>query len=208
MLSVAFSAMNKDAWSRCPSTTNAVERKNKDCKSDTPNCLKAAMIKVYKIDKVACLKHIAAEDGTSLSYRSKTEQARRETARRKQKQRMGSIPDKTAEYGPPDRPSNFLSTSGSRKRKNTSSTDNPPTKKAIPHVSSYTSTNDFTPNSHPEVLGKSVRMKFDDEHGKGELYDGIICPYNGMTRKYGVYFPCDGETIDTDLEDKDMEICN
>ena len=28
-----------------------------------------------------------------------------------------------------------------------------------------------------------------------------------MTRKYGVYFPCDGQTIDTDLEDKDMEIC-
>ena len=106
-----------------------LNEKKKDCKSDTPNCLKAAMIKVYKIDKVACLKHIAAEDGTSLSYRSKIEQVRRETARRKQKQRMGSIPDKTAEYGPPDCPSNFLSTSGSRKRKSTSSTDISSTKK-------------------------------------------------------------------------------
>ena len=46
-----------------------------------------------------------------------------------------------------------------------------------------------------------MRMKFDDEHGKGEWYNGIICSYNGMTRKYGVYFPCDGQTIDTDLED-------
>ena len=123
----------------------------------------------------------------ALSYRSNTEQARRENARRKQKQRMGSIPDKTAEYGPPDRPSNFLSTSGSRKRKSTSSTDISPTKKAMPHVSSQTSTNGFTPNSHPEVLGKSVKMNFDDEHGKGECYNGIICSYNGMTRKYGMY---------------------
>ena len=121
---------------------------------------------------------------------------------------MGSIPDKTAEYSPPDRPSNFLSTSGSRKRKSTSSTDISPTKKAMPHVSSQTSTNGFTPNSHPEVLGKSVKMKLDDEHGKGEWYNGIICSYNGMTRKYGVYFPCDGQTIVTDLEDEDNEICN
>ena len=41
---------------QCPSTTNAVEsyRRNKDCKSDTPH-LKLAMIKVYKVDKIACL---------------------------------------------------------------------------------------------------------------------------------------------------------
>ena len=51
-----------------PATTNAVGRKHKDCKSDNPNSLKAAIIKVYKIDKVACLKHLAAEDGLSLSY--------------------------------------------------------------------------------------------------------------------------------------------
>ena len=48
-----------------PATTNAVGRKHKDCKSDNPNSLKAAIIKVYK---VACLKHLAAEDGLSLSY--------------------------------------------------------------------------------------------------------------------------------------------
>ena len=37
----------------------------------TPQCLKLAMIKVYKVDKVACLKHMAAEDGIVLSYISK-----------------------------------------------------------------------------------------------------------------------------------------
>jgi len=32
------------------------------------NPLKLAMIKVYKVDKVACLKHISAEEGAGLSY--------------------------------------------------------------------------------------------------------------------------------------------
>ena len=68
MLSKSFSKMDEDVWKSCPSTTNAVERRNKDCKSDTPQCLKLAMIKVYKVDKVAWLKDIAAEDGVSLSY--------------------------------------------------------------------------------------------------------------------------------------------
>ena len=77
MLSATFTAMDKDVWSR-HSTTNPVERKNRDCKTDSPNCLKAVMIKVYKGDKVACLKHIEAEEGTTLSYRSKTEEARKQ----------------------------------------------------------------------------------------------------------------------------------
>jgi len=54
-----------------------VERRNKDCKSDVPQSLKLAMIKVYKVDKVARLKHISAEEGAGLSYRSRTEEVRR-----------------------------------------------------------------------------------------------------------------------------------
>ena len=38
---------------KCPSSTNAVERKNKDCKSDKAP-LKLAMISLYKLDKLAC----------------------------------------------------------------------------------------------------------------------------------------------------------
>ena len=53
MLSKSFSAMMIDKWQACPSSTNAVERRNKDCKSDSPQCLKLSMIKVYKIDKLA-----------------------------------------------------------------------------------------------------------------------------------------------------------
>ena len=56
MLSKSFSIMENKIWKQCPTTTNAVERRNKDCKCDVPQSLKLAMIKVYKVDKVALLK--------------------------------------------------------------------------------------------------------------------------------------------------------
>ena len=73
------------------------------------------MTNVYKVDKVACLKHIAAEDGVSLSYQSQTEEARRTAAAKKYQQRMKVVPDKTAQFGPPDRTNNFVA-SLSRKK--------------------------------------------------------------------------------------------
>ena len=45
-------SMEDEILSRCPATTNVVERKNKDCKTDSPNNLKMAMIKVYKFTKL------------------------------------------------------------------------------------------------------------------------------------------------------------
>ncbi len=71
MLSQVFSQV-PETWSSCPATTNAVERTNGDCKSDSPQPLKLAMINVYKIDKCTCFKHIAAEQGASISYRRET----------------------------------------------------------------------------------------------------------------------------------------
>ena len=91
MLSKSFSIMEDDIWTRCPSTTNAVERRNKDCKSDVPQSLKLAMMKVYKVDKVACLKHISAEEGAGLSYRSRTEEARRISADREKAEAENEI---------------------------------------------------------------------------------------------------------------------
>lgn len=66
--------MDKEAWWKCPSPTNAVERKNKDCTSENPVDIKLAMSKVYKIDKLACLRHIGAQQKTSLSYCSRIEE--------------------------------------------------------------------------------------------------------------------------------------
>ena len=58
-------------------------------------------IKVYKLDKVAALRHIAAAANVSLSYRSRS---RMEEAQRKQRQRQKAIsPDKSAQYGPQNR---------------------------------------------------------------------------------------------------------
>ena len=45
MLSKSFSKID-NILEQCPSSTNAVERRNRDCKSDTPQCLKLAMMKV------------------------------------------------------------------------------------------------------------------------------------------------------------------
>ena len=56
----------------------------------TPQCLKVAMINVYII---ACLKHITAKEGVTLSYRSRSEEARRNNAISKQKQRLKSVSD-------------------------------------------------------------------------------------------------------------------
>lgn len=107
MLSKVFSLMDTDVWSRCPTTTNAVERKNKDCKADNPQNLKLAMLKVYKVDKIACLKHMAAEANISLSYRSRSQEAKSKEAKRKQQQRKKTFPDKSVQFGPPDKTSNF-----------------------------------------------------------------------------------------------------
>ena len=56
-----------ETWKNCPKTTNAVERKNYECKTDTPQSLRLAMINVYKLDKNTCYKHIAPKNGCSIS---------------------------------------------------------------------------------------------------------------------------------------------
>ena len=45
------------------------------------------------------MKHIAAEEGIVLSYRSRSKEARRRTALEYRKKLM---PDKSSEYGPPN----------------------------------------------------------------------------------------------------------
>ena len=125
MLSAVFSPMVEKIWSKCPSTTNAVERKNKDCKSDNPKSLKMAMTNVYKIDKVVCLKHIGAQEGISLTYRSRSEEARKTAARKKQQQRYKNIPpDKSAQFGPPDRYTNFTGITVGKRTRDSNTTDN------------------------------------------------------------------------------------
>ena len=56
------------------------------------------------------------------------------------------------------------------------------------------------------VLGNNLRMMFEDTKGKPKWYEGVIVSYNGMTKKYGIYFPCDKQTVETSLDNKDLEM--
>ena len=40
-----------------------------------------------------------------------------------------------------------------------------------------------------------------------EWFEGAVYSFNGVTQKYGVYFPSDGQTAGTYRDDEDMEIC-
>ena len=160
-------------------------------------------MKVYKVDKVACLKHLAAEGGVTLSYRSRSEDARRTTALKKQEYRKKLIPDKSSQYGPPDRLDNFSgelsrgANLGKRKR------NSAPSSNTI-HVDN--SVINYFPNIHPEIVGKKARMKFDDGHGGDKWYEGVVSSYNVITGKYALFFPCDGTTEETSFDDGDFEL--
>lgn len=71
--------------------------------------LKMAILNVYNLDKSVCAKHIAAEDGVSISHRDRSETARRSAAQTRQKQRMAKVypDDPKALKGPPDRACHF-----------------------------------------------------------------------------------------------------
>ena len=109
MLHKDFACMDSSVWDRSPSTTNAVERLNAQCKGKVPVALQTAIADVYKLDKSVCAKHLAARNECSVSYRDKSENARRANAAKRQQQRLGgSIPaDLTATHGPPDRACHF-----------------------------------------------------------------------------------------------------
>ena len=164
------------------------------------------MSKVYKIDKVACLKHIAAQHKTSLSYRSRTEEARRTAATKNQKQRYKNIStDKSANFGPPDRSTNFSCGEASAlgKRARVPHISGSPTKKS--KTIAMDKIIQFITNPHPDVLGKTVRMQF-EVSGKNEWFEGIIATYDGLKGMFGIYFPSDGETHFASLDDEDLEI--
>jgi len=74
MLSQAFTPMQPEDWSNAPTTTNAVERQNSDSTYNVPQPLKLVMSNLYKL-KMMCCKHIAVEEGTSVSYRARDQTA-------------------------------------------------------------------------------------------------------------------------------------
>ena len=130
------------------------------------------MIKVCKIDKVACLKHtyihcITTKEGVALLYRSRSKEARRNNAISKQSQHLKSISDPDCQYGPPDRATNFSTSSRKRAAAYLPSSSNAPKRRT---VSIDNGIIECIPNSHPEILGECARMEFENEKGEEEWY--------------------------------------
>ena len=101
---------SSSASEKAPKDTNGVERITLDSKQKSPTCLKLAMEYVYKKDKCLALSYMAAEKQFSLSYRERSEETRRSLAAKRRNQRACLIdPDHQAEFGPPDKSSNFRS---------------------------------------------------------------------------------------------------
>lgn len=148
MVSAAFTEMDMDNWKRSPTTTNAVERKNRDCdfKSNAIS-IKQIMTETYKIDKVVCMKHITALQGSSISYRSKTAEAR--AAQAKYCRSICSEPDNEIKFGPPDKAVNFKS-----------HVNDKPQQVSILLLVQRKVVLKFVPNPHSEVIGKQVKKKF------------------------------------------------
>ena len=91
MLHKNYSEMDDIVWEKCSRDTNAVERKNRDCKDTTPNSLRSAMINLYKLDKSECAKHLAASSGVSVSYNGRSVEARKSAAIKRNTQRVMMI---------------------------------------------------------------------------------------------------------------------
>ena len=110
MLCIPFSDMAKSTWDRCPTSTNAVERKNQDSKQSQPVEMKTAFVKVYRMDKTAHLQYIAACEQVRLSYRDTTQSHEKQAAQKRKERRNKKYPqDKQALQGPTDKSTNFAS---------------------------------------------------------------------------------------------------
>ena len=110
--------------------------------------------------------------------------------------------DKQAQFGPSDQPVHFEESSLlTCKRTSDSSKNTPvPKKKAVSRGNSVIQ---VIPIPHPEVMGK-VRLRFNVlDVCELQWFRGIITTYNGMTQKYGVYFPADEQTADVSLDSED-----
>ena len=102
--------MDLNTWRLAPATTNAVERKNQECKLSKPQDLKAALIRMYKIDKAVCVRHIVALEQVRISFGDANEAPQQnEQDRKRNERRNKNYPiDKLAQHGPPDKAANLI----------------------------------------------------------------------------------------------------
>ena len=153
MLNKCFSDMPANRWDKCPATTNAVERKNKDSKGSLRIDLKEALVRVYRIDNAFCLQYIAAEEGVRIRCRDSSHEIQA-AAKRKQRCNKQYPKDTEAFHGPPDRESNFGKDKATRKTQTTIKKTETP-KRPLNDISN--DDNDFQPKKKLKSVSQKPR---------------------------------------------------
>ena len=137
--------MPPNKWSKCPATTNAVERKNKDPKGSLRIDLKEALVRVYRIDKAFCLQYIFAEERVRIRCRDSSHEVQA-AAKRKQCCNKQYPKDTEALHGPLDKESNFGKDKATKKTQTTNKLEK--TKAAKRPLDDITNDdNDFQPKN-------------------------------------------------------------
>ena len=165
------------------------------------------MTNLYRYDKAACAKNIAANRGVSVTYCDQSQEARKSAAAKRNMRRQNkSSSDLTAQYGPPARQCHFET--GGKKRKNLVKSDIQAKRLKISCASQDTSVDvdddsDFEDSMqtrfhqlNPKYLGRRLQMRFKiKESGNYQWFDGQILNFDPNTGKYGAFFPSDGQTV-------------
>ena len=127
------------------------------------------MMEAYKLDKVACYKYIAADEGTSVSYHSQTSEARAvNAAARRLEQKRKAAQDLSAQFGPPDKRRHL-----SESKSTMTSTESSKQKGEVASFQVDECVAQIHTNQHPEVLGKRVCV-ISKSGTASQWYEGII----------------------------------
>ena len=203
--------MPPNKWGKCPATTNAVERKNKDPKGSLRIDLKEALVRVYRIDKAFCLQYIFAEERVRIRCRDSSHEVQA-AAKRKQRCNKQYPKDTEALHGPPDKESNFGKDKATKKTQTTNKLKK--TKAAKRPLDDITNDdNDFQPKKKPKSVFQKPRTDLlfttcKVLYADGVWYDGTVCGFEYCETesvwKYKVSFS-DGETTLITLDDHEVK---
>ena len=110
MLSPHFSTMSEEEFTNLPTSTNAVESRNRLSKNDKAETLSVALLTTYKIDVAMALEHMARTEGLSTSYTENSAERRKKNrnavSKYRQKRKLETEGDND---GPPDKQRDFQS---------------------------------------------------------------------------------------------------
>ena len=152
---------------------------------------------LYKKDKAKALAYLAAEKQISITYRSQTEESRHKSAtsrKRQREQQMDS--DQDAQFGPPDKRSNFNKSRKCRIDLDSESDLVPLVRKGKGNCKSNKITGTF------KGIGQRVQVRYND----GVWYKGALIEFNTKTGDWMARFDVDDEVTTIKFPDKDVRL--